>query len=134
MSLYLDSLLRILPERSRQRGLFRQSIIACLNSFDEKAGQCQVYSFISSFFFFVSSFSKLFPLSQAASAATLPSAVLVDHRLLIRSGGKREAWVEHHVGNHDPKHGVMLSNSLQELDVLTTEPDRDLMGKGNSLG
>src|SRR5262249_38091472 len=32
MSLYCDSLLRILPERCRQRGLFRQSIIACLNS------------------------------------------------------------------------------------------------------
>jgi len=32
----------------------------------------------SSYFFFISSFSKLFPLSQAASVATLPSALLVE--------------------------------------------------------
>jgi hypothetical protein len=31
-----------------------------------------------SFFFLVSSFSKLFPLSQAASVATLPSALFVE--------------------------------------------------------
>jgi hypothetical protein len=34
--------------------------------------------FFHSFFFFISSFSKLFPLSQAASVATLPSAVFVE--------------------------------------------------------
>jgi hypothetical protein len=49
--------------------------------FHEKAGECQVFSFILSlfsFFFFVSSFSKLFPFSQAASVATLPSALFVE--------------------------------------------------------
>jgi hypothetical protein len=30
------------------------------------------------YFFFISSFSKLFPLSQAASVATLPSALFVE--------------------------------------------------------
>jgi hypothetical protein len=35
-------------------------------------------SFIFSFFFFIVSFFKLFPLSQAASVATLPSALLVE--------------------------------------------------------
>jgi hypothetical protein len=35
-------------------------------------------SFIFSFFFFISSFSKLFPSSQAASVATLPSALFVE--------------------------------------------------------
>ncbi len=34
--------------------------------------------FFSFFFFFVSSFSKLFPFSQAASVATLPSALFVE--------------------------------------------------------
>jgi len=50
-------------------------------SFHEKAGECQAFSFIFSFFsffFFISSFSKLFPLSQAASVATLPSALFVE--------------------------------------------------------
>jgi hypothetical protein len=50
-------------------------------SFHEKAGECQVISFIFlsfSSFFFISSFSKLFPLSQAASVATLPSALFVE--------------------------------------------------------
>src|SRR5713101_8981666 len=52
-----------------------------LNSFHEKAGECQVYSFIFSLFLFFGSsslillFSQLFPLSQAASVATLPSAL-----------------------------------------------------------
>ncbi len=41
-------------------------------------------SFLSlfSFFFFISSFSKLFPLSQAASVATLPSALFVERLAL----------------------------------------------------
>jgi hypothetical protein len=48
------------------------------NSFHEKAGECQPFSCIFSFFFFISFFSKLFPLSQAASVATLPSALFVE--------------------------------------------------------
>jgi len=36
------------------------------------------FFFHFSFFFFISSFSKLFPLSQAASVATLPSALFVE--------------------------------------------------------
>jgi hypothetical protein len=48
------------------------------NSFHEKAGECQAFSFIFSFFFFISSFSKLFKLSRAASVATLPSALFVE--------------------------------------------------------
>jgi hypothetical protein len=47
------------------------------NSFHEKAGECQAFSFIFSFLLLVS-FSKLFPLSQAASVATLPSALFVE--------------------------------------------------------
>jgi hypothetical protein len=47
------------------------------NSFHEKAGACQTFSFVFSFFL-ISSFSKLFPLSQAASVATLPSALFVE--------------------------------------------------------
>jgi hypothetical protein len=53
-------------------------LIGRANSFHEKAGKCQGCSFIFSFFFLVSSFSKLFPLSQAASVATLPSALFVE--------------------------------------------------------
>jgi len=37
-----------------------------------------LFSFFFFFFFFVSSFSKLFPFSQAASVATLPSALFVE--------------------------------------------------------
>jgi len=48
------------------------------HAFHEKAGERQAFSFIFSFFFFISSFSKLFPLSQAASVATLPSALFVE--------------------------------------------------------
>jgi hypothetical protein len=52
------------------------------SAFHEKAGECQAFSFIVSlffsFFFFISSFSKLFPLNQAASVATLPSALFVE--------------------------------------------------------
>jgi len=44
----------------------------------EKAGECQVFPFFFPSFFFISSFSKLFPLSQTASVATLPSAPLVE--------------------------------------------------------
>jgi hypothetical protein len=50
-------------------------------SFHEKAGECQTISFIFLSFssvFFISAFSKLFPLSQATSVATLPSALLVE--------------------------------------------------------
>jgi hypothetical protein len=47
-------------------------------AFHEKAGECQTFSFIFSVFFFIFSFSKLFPLSQAASVATLPSALFVE--------------------------------------------------------
>ena len=39
-----------------------------------KAGECQTFSLIFSFFS-ISSFSKWFPLSQAASVAILPSAL-----------------------------------------------------------
>jgi hypothetical protein len=46
------------------------------SSFHEKAGECQV--FLCFFLFFVVSFFKLFPLSQAASVATLPSALFVE--------------------------------------------------------
>ena len=53
-----------------------------VSSFHEKAGECQVFSFIVLFFSlsasFISSFSQLFPLSQAASVATLPSALFVE--------------------------------------------------------
>ncbi len=52
-----------------------------VKSFHEKAGECQGFSFIFLFFpfpFFISSFSKLFPLIQAASVATPPSALLVE--------------------------------------------------------
>ena len=57
--------------------------IAAANSFHEKAGECQAFSFIFSlflfwFFIFNSSFSQLFPFSQAASVATLPSALFVE--------------------------------------------------------
>ena len=53
-------------------------------SFHEKAGECQV--FLSFCLFFLSSslfllcffFCILFPFSQAASVATLPSALLVE--------------------------------------------------------
>jgi hypothetical protein len=48
------------------------------SSFHEKAGECQV--FLCFFLFFVVSFFKLFPLSQAASVATLVNAVLVEVR------------------------------------------------------
>ena len=60
------------------------------NSFHEKAGECQAVSFIFSLFFFLLLhlfFSKLFPWSQAASVATLPSALLVE-RLSLRA-----SWV-----------------------------------------
>jgi hypothetical protein len=46
-------------------------------SFHEKAGECQVVPFVF-FLFFVVSFFKLFLLSQAASVATLPSALFVE--------------------------------------------------------
>jgi hypothetical protein len=50
-------------------------------SFHEKAGECQA-GFLHFFCFFVCSSlfasSKLFPLSQAASVATLPSALFVE--------------------------------------------------------
>jgi hypothetical protein len=50
-----------------------------------------VKSFLSfclffSFFFFVSSFSKLFPFSQAASVATLPSALFVSDCRSVQGG------------------------------------------------
>jgi hypothetical protein len=52
------------------------------SSFHEKAGECQDFSFIFLFFSlsasFICSFSQLFPLSQAASVATLPSALFVE--------------------------------------------------------
>jgi hypothetical protein len=63
------------------RLLHENQSISVVKSFHEKAGECQVFSFIFlifSFFFFASSFSKLFPLSQAASVATLPSALFVE--------------------------------------------------------
>ena len=66
-------------------------------------------------------FSKPRPTRLALTGAdhcselSLNLIVWVDRRPVIRSGGKMEAWVEHHVGNHDPKHGVMLSNSLQGI-------------------
>ena|ERR1700693_456519 len=48
-------------------------------AFHEKAGECQGFLvflfFLFSFFVFISSFSKLFPLSQAASVAILLSAL-----------------------------------------------------------
>jgi len=37
-----------------------------------------LFPFFFFFLFFVSSFSKLFPFSQAASVATLPSALFVE--------------------------------------------------------
>jgi hypothetical protein len=47
-------------------------------NFHEKAGECQGFlSFCLSSFLF-SSFSKLFPLNQAALVATLPSALFVE--------------------------------------------------------
>jgi hypothetical protein len=52
-----------------------------VKSFHEKARECQGFSSIFLFFsslFFISSFSKLFRLIQAASVATLPSALLVE--------------------------------------------------------
>jgi len=47
------------------------------NSFHEKAGECQVFPFVfsSSLLFLFSNYS---PLSQAASVATLPSALFVE--------------------------------------------------------
>jgi len=60
----------------------RNEIVSVLSAFHEKAGECQVFSFIFLFFSlsasFISSFSQLFPLSQAASVATLPSALFVE--------------------------------------------------------
>jgi hypothetical protein len=51
------------------------------NAFHEKAGECQAFSFIFPFFFFFLPlyffFFQLFPLNQAASVATLPSALFV---------------------------------------------------------
>jgi hypothetical protein len=48
-------------------------------AFHEKAGECQAFSLFSFFFLlFISSFSRLLPLSQAASVATLPSALFVE--------------------------------------------------------
>src|SRR6267143_3124408 len=50
-----------------------------VNAFHEKAGKCQVFFlFFLLLHFFFSSFSRLFPLSQAASVATLPSALFVE--------------------------------------------------------
>jgi hypothetical protein len=60
-------------------------VLSPAKSFHEKAGECQATSFIFlafSFFFFSSSFSRLFPLSQAASVATLPSALFVERSSL----------------------------------------------------
>src|SRR6266853_978442 len=68
----------------RATGPLTRSSNICSKSFHEKAGECQVYSFISSLFLFFGSsslillFSQLFPLSQAASVATLPSALFVE--------------------------------------------------------
>jgi hypothetical protein len=62
-----------------------KSRISNIKSFHEKAGECQGFSSIFLFFsflFFISSFSKLFPLSQAASVATLPSALFVERSSL----------------------------------------------------
>jgi hypothetical protein len=83
-----------LPHEIRMKAIIPSSSRFCGGSDQdrpvnhEKAGQCQVFSFILSlfsfffffffFFFFVSSFSKLFPFSQAASVATLPSALFVE--------------------------------------------------------
>jgi hypothetical protein len=53
-------------------------LFSCAKSFHEKAGACQTFPFIFSFFFWSSSFPKLFPSSQAASVATLPSALFVE--------------------------------------------------------
>jgi hypothetical protein len=51
-------------------------------SFHEKAGECQVFSVIFSLFlsfcFIYLFFPKLYPFSQAASVATLPSALFVE--------------------------------------------------------
>jgi group II intron maturase len=82
-----------------QTQLAQEMVVAKLNRtligwanyfFHEKAGECQVFSFILSlfsfFFFFVSSFSKLFPFSQAASVATLPYRIPLETGLLIPSG------------------------------------------------
>jgi hypothetical protein len=44
-----------------------------------------------SFFFFISSFSKLFPLSQAAPVATLPSALFVERLSL---GASWVSWIQ----------------------------------------
>ena len=59
-----------------------KAILKFLSAFHAKAGECQAFTAIVflcfSFFFFISSFSKLFPLSQAASVATLPSALFVE--------------------------------------------------------
>jgi hypothetical protein len=59
--------------------------LSTASNFDKsfhEAGECQDFSFIFSSFSlsasFISSFSQLFPLSQAASVATLPSALLVE--------------------------------------------------------
>ena len=49
-----------------------------VKSFREKAGECQVFPFVFSFLRFISSFPKLFPGCQAASVATLPSALFVE--------------------------------------------------------
>jgi len=61
-------------------------------SFHEKAGECQAFSFIFplffSFFLFIS-FFQLFPLSQAASVATLPSALFVSDCRPVQVGCTR---------------------------------------------
>jgi len=52
------------------------------NSFHEKAGECQDFSFIFSLFFsfcfIYFFFFQIVPFSQAASVATLPSALFVE--------------------------------------------------------
>ena len=54
----------------------RLTILSCV--FHEKAGECQAFLSFFFFFFFISCFSQLFPRSQAASVATLPSALFVE--------------------------------------------------------
>jgi hypothetical protein len=53
-----------------------------INSFHEKAGECQDFSFIFSLFFsfcfIYFFFFQIVPFSQAASVATLPSALFVE--------------------------------------------------------
>jgi hypothetical protein len=76
----LELAMGALPRNSHISATFAVMNSRCTDLL-RSTGECQSLFFhfpVFSFFFFASSFSKLFPFSQAAAAATIPSALFVE--------------------------------------------------------